>query len=117
MRADSLPEKYPEVCQCCHYLVLSPEDPNILFQQNHCGVYGSVDGGDQWESLTKGLPQGDAYIAIYREALHTDARDPAGVYFATTTGTAYYSRDEGDIWEVFSDTIPPVYYISTAVVK
>ncbi len=173
VRADFLPDKYPEVGQCCHHLVLSPEDPNILFQQNHCGVYRSVDGGDhwddigserlpatfgfpiamhprqertiwvipqvsdefrytpdgklrvyrsrdggeQWEPLTKGLPQEDAYLAIYREALHTDACDPAGVYFATTTGTAYYSRNEGDTWAVLSDTLPPVYSISTAVVQ
>ncbi len=27
-----------------------------LYQQNHCGVYRSVDGGKQWEEITAGLP-------------------------------------------------------------
>ena len=101
-----------------HTIVPDPTNADRMFVAiSAAGVYRSRDGGDEWEPLAKGLPQEDAYLAIYREALHTDACDTAGVYFGTTTGTAYYSRNEGDTWEVLSDTLPPVYSISTAVVQ
>lgn len=29
VRADFLPETYPEVGQCCHHLVMSPENSNV----------------------------------------------------------------------------------------
>jgi hypothetical protein len=34
-----------------------------------------------------------------RQALATDALDPAGVYFGTSNGSVYASRDEGETWE------------------
>ena len=57
--ADFLPEKYPEVGQCVHKLLLHPAKPERLWQQNHCGVYRSDDFGDTWERLDgNGLPSG-----------------------------------------------------------
>ena len=48
-RADFLPEgqNYPEFGQCVHNLVMAPGMPDRLYQQNHCGMYRSDDGGQE----------------------------------------------------------------------
>jgi photosystem II stability/assembly factor-like uncharacterized protein len=56
VRADFHPDKYPEFGQCVHKLVMASDGGEQLFQQNHCGVYRSSDGGKQWEEITEGLP-------------------------------------------------------------
>jgi photosystem II stability/assembly factor-like uncharacterized protein len=56
VRADFLPDKYPEFGQCVHKLLMDPNDPNCLYQQNHCGVYRTEDAGDNWIELSRGLP-------------------------------------------------------------
>ena len=56
VRADFAPKPFPEVGQCVHRLVMSPANPDRLYQQNHCGVYRSMDGGAKWEDISKGLP-------------------------------------------------------------
>src|SRR5438034_987785 len=55
-RADFAPEKYPETGQCVHNLQVAPGRPERLYQQNHCGVYRSDDGGASWQEITAGLP-------------------------------------------------------------
>ena len=56
MRADFLPDKFPEVGQCVHHMEMHPQQPDVLYQQNHCGVYRSDDGGDSWTDISDGLP-------------------------------------------------------------
>jgi photosystem II stability/assembly factor-like uncharacterized protein len=58
VRADFLPEKYPEYGQCVHKLVIDPNNPDSLYQQNHCGVYASQDAAEAWSEISKGLPSG-----------------------------------------------------------
>ncbi len=45
VRADFLPDKYPEFGQCVHKIGRAAGEPTLLYQQNHCGVYRSNDGG------------------------------------------------------------------------
>jgi len=55
--AEFMPDPYPEVGQCVHKLLVHPQHPERLWQQNHCGVYRSDDGGDSWQRLDgNGLP-------------------------------------------------------------
>ena len=56
VRADFLPDKFPEVGQCVHSLDLHGQQPSVLYQQNHCGVYRSDNAGDTWTDLSDGLP-------------------------------------------------------------
>lgn len=56
VRADFSPVKYPEFGQCVHKLVMAADGGEHLYQQNHCGVYRSMDGGRAWEEITTGLP-------------------------------------------------------------
>jgi photosystem II stability/assembly factor-like uncharacterized protein len=165
VRADFIPGPEPETGQCVHKLVMAAGEPETLYQQNHCGVYRSSDGGrswdeidtglpsefgfvfgahprdaktgwviplshpeegrlapegklgvwrtrdrgDSWERQGNGLPQENAYVGVLREALSVDRRDPAGVYFGTSTGQLYGSTDEGATWQRIADNLPPVW--------
>ena len=74
----------------------------------------SRNGGKTWKFLSKGLPQSDAYDLILREAMSSDDRDPAGVYFGTTGGTLFHTRDAGDSWHVLSAHLPPIYSVTAS---
>lgn len=81
--------------------------------QGKLRVARSRNGGKTWKLLTKGLPQSDAFVLILREAMTSDDRDPAGVYFGTSSGTLFHTRDAGDSWNVLADNLPPIYAVST----
>ena len=71
-------------------------------------VYRSRVGGNEWEPLTKGLPQSDCYVNILRGAMSTDTLDPCGIYFGTTGGQVYASADAGDSWTAIVRDLPAV---------
>lgn len=74
----------------------------------------SRDGGRTWELLTEGLPQDHAYVLVLREAMTSDNRDPAGVYFGTASGAVFATCDGGDSWRALAQHLPPVYSVSMA---
>ena len=178
VRADFMGVRFPEVGQCPHKMVASSDGSQTLYQQNHCGVYRSDDGGNEWidistglpsrfglaaaahphdpdtfyvlpedkvvgdelgggmryvtdakmrvfrsrnrgmnwEALSTGLPQENAYLHAMRDGMATDAMDPCGVYVGTSTGQLYHSRDEGDSWELLADLLPPINSVETGIV-
>jgi photosystem II stability/assembly factor-like uncharacterized protein len=71
-------------------------------------VYRSRTGGDDWQPLTRGLPQEHCYVNVLRDALSVDALDPCGVYFGTTGGQVYASSDSGDGWTAIVRDLPAV---------
>jgi photosystem II stability/assembly factor-like uncharacterized protein len=71
-------------------------------------VYRSRTGGEEWEALTNGLPQKDCYVNVLRDAMSVDTLDPCGVYFGTTGGQVYASRDSGDNWSPIVRDLPAV---------
>jgi photosystem II stability/assembly factor-like uncharacterized protein len=71
-------------------------------------VYRSRTGGNDWEALTKGLPQKDCYVNVLRDAMAVDALDRCGVYFGTTGGQVYVSADGGDSWSPIVRDLPGV---------
>ncbi len=71
-------------------------------------VYRSKTGGNEWEALTRGLPQKDCYVNVLRDAMAVDRLDPCGVYFGTTGGQVYASPNGGDSWEPIVRDLPPV---------
>ncbi|MDH3491708.1 MAG: exo-alpha-sialidase [Gammaproteobacteria bacterium] len=71
-------------------------------------VYRSRTGGEQWEALTKGLPQEHCYVNVLRDAMSVDTADPCGIYFGTTGGQVYASNDSGESWEAIVRDLPAV---------
>jgi photosystem II stability/assembly factor-like uncharacterized protein len=71
-------------------------------------VYRSRVGGNEWEPLTKGLPQSNCYVDVLRDAMGVDSLDRCGLYFGTTGGQVYASSDEGDSWEAIVRDLPAV---------
>ncbi len=79
-------------------------------------VYRSRTGGNEWEALTKGLPQKDCYVNILRDAMAVDTLDPCGIYFGTTGGQVYASSDGGDSWNPIVQNLPAVYSVEVQAI-
>jgi len=76
-------------------------------------VYRSRTGGNEWEALTRGLPQENCYVDILRDAMAVDTMNPCGIYFGTTGGQVYASADEGDSWQPIVRDLPAVLSVET----
>ena len=71
-------------------------------------VYRSRTGGEEWEPLTKGLPQENCYVNVLRDAMSVDSLDSCGIYFGTTGGQVYCSPDGGENWQPIVRDLPAV---------
>jgi len=71
-------------------------------------VFRSRSGGNEWEPLTKGLPQSNCYVNVLRDAMSVDSLDDSGIYFGTTGGAVYCSPDGGDSWAPIVSDLPAV---------
>jgi photosystem II stability/assembly factor-like uncharacterized protein len=71
-------------------------------------VFRSRSGGNEWEPLTKGLPQSNCFVNVLRDAMAVDTLDDCGIYFGTTGGQVYLSPDAGDNWSPIVRDLPPV---------
>jgi hypothetical protein len=80
-------------------------------------VYRSRTGGNEWQALTKGLPQEDNYVNVLRSAMCVDNLDPCGVYFGTTGGQVYASADSGDSWMPIVRDLPRVLSVEVQSLK
>jgi len=168
------PDPDPEFGHDPHCVRLHPLAPDVLWQQNHCGIYrmdrpsgvwdrvgdnmprdvGDIgfpielhprdpdvawvfpmdgsevwprtspggrpavyrtrDAGRSWQRCSAGLPQQHAWLTVFRQAMTVDSRDRVGVYFGTTTGELWASRDEGDHWIRIAEHLPDIYSVEVA---
>lgn len=155
--------------QCVHRVTHDAAEANVLYRQEHRGVFMSTDGGDNWRKIEDGLPVGElseglhcsfgfpivmdrhsgqvfvvpldsdnfrvprsgklavyrscrgahweetrrglpdnSYESVLRGAMGADQLDPGGVYFGTTSGTVYGTRDVGESWFEIARGLPRV---------
>jgi photosystem II stability/assembly factor-like uncharacterized protein len=90
------------------YVVPITSDSQHFPPDGKLRVYRSRAGGNEWEPLTKGLPQENCYVNVLRDAMAVDSLDSCGIYFGTTGGQVYASPDSGDSWEPIVRDLPPV---------
>jgi photosystem II stability/assembly factor-like uncharacterized protein len=112
VRTDFIPGPAPEFGQCVHKLRLHPDQPEWLYQQNHCGVYRSDDGGREWTDLSAGLPSQFGFPLV----IHP--HDPTTIYVIPHNGpeagrqmidgkpAVWRSRDRGDNWQRLDAGLP-----------
>ena len=172
--ADFIPIPNPEYGHDPHCVRLHPLAPDLLYQQNHCGIYrlerpatrwkrigtnmpkkiGDIgfplvlhprdpatlwvfpmDGtsvwprtspggkpaayvtrnaGKTWMRLDAGLPRSQGWFTVKRQAMTADAHDPVGVYFGTTSGEVWASRNEGAKWSCIARHLPHIYAVEAA---
>jgi photosystem II stability/assembly factor-like uncharacterized protein len=112
VRADFHPEKYPDFGQCVHKLVMAADGGEHLYQQNHCGVYRTSDGGRQWEEITAGLPSefGFPMVAHPRDPLTvwTIPLTPPelGRFMPDASAAVWRTHDGGGSWIRSGDGLP-----------
>src|SRR5438552_6896773 len=90
------------------YVVPIKSDSEHYPPNSRLRVYRSRTGGNEWEALTKGLPQRNCYVNVLRDAMSVDSLEPCGIYFGTTGGQVYTSADAGDSWKPIVRDLPAV---------
>jgi photosystem II stability/assembly factor-like uncharacterized protein len=109
-------------------MVLHPRDPDTLwvFPMDGTSVwprvspggkpaaYRSVNGGRTWQRQANGLPKSQAWWTVKRQAMTADAASSVGVYFGTTSGEIWGSRDEGRTWKCLARHLPHIYSLEVA---
>ena len=90
------------------YVVPIKSDAEHFVPDGKLRVFRSRAGGNDWEPLTKGLPQQDCYVNVLRDAMAVDKLDDCGIYFGTSGGQVYASADSGDTWNAIVRDLPPV---------
>jgi photosystem II stability/assembly factor-like uncharacterized protein len=90
------------------YVIPIKSDSEHYPPEGKLRVYRSRSGGNEWEPLTKGLPQSDCYVNVLRDAMAVDSLDSCGIYFGTTGGQVYASADAGDSWAPIVRDLPAV---------
>jgi photosystem II stability/assembly factor-like uncharacterized protein len=90
------------------YVAPIKSDGEHFVPEGKLRIYRSRSGGNEWEALTKGLPQSDCYVNILRDAMAVDSLDSCGVYFGTTGGQVYASSNAGDSWAPIVRDLPAV---------
>jgi photosystem II stability/assembly factor-like uncharacterized protein len=77
-------------------------------------AYRTSNGGKTWQRQDKGLPKSQAWLTVKRQAMRNDDCDPVGLYFGTTSGEVWASRNEGSSWARLVEHLPHIYSIETA---
>ena len=77
-------------------------------------VYVTRNGGKRWQRLDTGLPESQAWWTVKRQAMTADAQNSVGLYFGTTSGELWMSRDEGKRWSCIARHLPEIYAVEAA---
>jgi photosystem II stability/assembly factor-like uncharacterized protein len=90
------------------YVVPIKSDSEHFVPDGKLRVFRSRTGGNEWEPLSRGLPQKDCYVNVLRDAMAVDSLDKCGIYFGTSGGQVYASSDAGDSWAPIVRDLPAV---------
>ncbi len=101
-----------ETGHCVHNMVRARTSGDLLYQQNHHGVFRSRDGGRNWDDVTAGLP------STFGFPIAVDPDDPDVIWTIPLNGDSqgrfppdaaaavWRSRDGGESWQALRDGLP-----------
>jgi photosystem II stability/assembly factor-like uncharacterized protein len=104
-----------EVHTCTHRLAFAPSNSDVIYQQNHCGVYRTDSNGDYWTDISTGLPDRHGFpIAVLakknEESIFVTPayQGKCDRHNSCILGDleAYRSTDGGRNWEKRSNGLP-----------
>lgn len=101
-----------ETGHCVHNLQRAPGNGDLLYQQNHHGVFRSTDGGRNWSGVTEGLPSDFGFpIAVHPADPQTIWTFPlngdmAGRFPPQAKAAVWRSRDGGQSWQAMREGLP-----------
>jgi photosystem II stability/assembly factor-like uncharacterized protein len=106
-----LPNPNVEVGHDPHILRINQNNPNVLWQQNHCGIYVTDNGGKEWEHVSK-----EGTIPYYGFGL-VISEDPKEAWVIPVESDeqriapdlrlrVYHTRDRGKTWTDDSKGLP-----------
>lgn len=104
-------KEFEHIGSCVHSLVQAGNVPDLLYQQNHQGVFRSLDGADSWQRIENGLP------ATFGFPMELDPNDSNTLYTIPLESDEYRlpiegrlavfrSRDAGDSWYAMTTGLP-----------
>ena len=99
VRVDFLPDPYPEVGQDPHCVRFHPLDPDVLYQQNHVGIYRLYRPAERWERIGDNMPREVGDIG-FPMTLHPRDVNTAWVF----------PMDGSDVWPRVSPGGKPAVY-------
>jgi hypothetical protein len=111
VRAQFLPDPYPEFGQCVHKISPAAGRPGRMYLQNHWGLYRTDDAGGQWVDVANGVPSDFGFPIV----AHPSDPDTAWIIPLTSDGfrctaenkaRVFRTRDAGQSWEPFGDGLP-----------
>jgi photosystem II stability/assembly factor-like uncharacterized protein len=112
MKAYFLPDPDSEIGQDPHILVASPSNPNVMWNQNHCGIFRSTNGAQTWEDITD--KEGEANFG-FALSVSADNEDQAWVVPAISDEMRIpigqslcvcRTDDGGKSWKTFRKGLP-----------
>jgi photosystem II stability/assembly factor-like uncharacterized protein len=101
-----------ETGHCVHNMMRAPGNADLLYQQNHHGVWRSADGGRSWDDITSGLP------STFGFPIRVHPRDPDTIWTLPLNGdmagrfppdaacAVWRSRDGGQSWQDMREGLP-----------
>jgi len=109
-------------------MVVHPRDPDVAWVMPMNGtmvwprtapagkpaVYVTRNGGTRWQRQDTGMPRSQAWWTVKRQAMTNDNRPSVGLYFGTTSGELWLSRDEGKRWACIARHLPEIYSVEVA---
>lgn len=101
-----------EIGHCVHNMKRAPGGGEVIYQQNHHGVWRSSDGGRSWEDINAGLPSTFGFpvqvhprdpLTLWTLPLNGDS---AGRYPPDAKAAVWRSRDGGQSWQDMREGLP-----------
>lgn len=106
------PTESPETANCAHHFELDRQNPDVMFQQSHSGMFVSKDSGANWTRVESGLPSSFGFPAVahpHRSGTFYIAPlngDQVGRYMPDGATAVYRTDDSGSTWRALRNGLP-----------